>query len=74
MYSPVNKCVIFQSANAVYFPRRSDTPDAVKRNGAFLKISVSAITTTGDTAVIHQRWLLLVLRKMESSFHMHEIL
>ena len=51
MYSPVNKCVIFQSANAVYFPRRSDTPDAVKRNGAFLKISVSAITTTGDTAV-----------------------
>ena len=33
MYSPVNKCVIFQSANAVYFPRRSDTPDAVRRSG-----------------------------------------
>ena len=52
MYSPVNRCVIFQSANAVYFPRRSDTPDAVRRSGAFLKISVSAITTTTVNGIL----------------------
>src|SRR5699024_4034531 len=51
IYSPVSRWVIFQSASAVYFPRRSETPDAVRRSGAFLKISVSATTTTGDTAV-----------------------
>ena len=31
IYSPVRRLAIFQSARQIYFPRRSETPDAVSR-------------------------------------------
>lgn len=44
-------CAIFQSHKAVYLPNKSPTPLAVNRRGAFEKISESANTKHGATAV-----------------------
>ena len=48
-YSPVTRLAIFQSARQIYFPIRSEIPAAVRRWGAFEKISVSAYTQMGAT-------------------------
>lgn len=49
IYSSVIRCAIFQSRIEIYFPRKSDTPDAVSLDGAAAKISVSARIQRGET-------------------------
>ena len=46
---PVTRFAIFQSARQMYFAIRSEIPAAVRRCGAFEKISVSAYTQIGAT-------------------------
>ena len=48
-FPEVIRLAIFQSARQIYFPIRSEIPAAVRRCGAFEKMSVSAYTQIGAT-------------------------